>query len=604
VEETLERLGLTDRAKHVPSELSAGERQRVALARALITQPSLLLADEPTGNLDPVSSAVVFEVLDEWRQVEGRAVVMATHEPEVPIGAVTEHVMEAGVLRRGMIRGAVLGAIGSLLAIVVLLIALWGLSSSPESQSTKALRLYCAAGLKPAIEPASAAFTKETGIPLEIQYGGSGTLLAQFEIDPTAVDLYLAADEDYLEIAREKGLVREIIHLALMRPVIAVLAGNPQEIKSIDDLKDPDIRLALANPDAAAIGRTTRAILQSSGDWENVRENVRVFKPTVNELANDLKIGTIDAGVTWDATVHQYPELDLVRIDTFQSSPKTIALGVAEETKNSRGALQFARFLASPDRGMPHFQEWGYEPLSGEAYVESPKILLFAGTMFNQAIEDSLIEFELREGVQIDRVYNGCGNLVGQMEAGATPDAYLACDQSFLDRVQTRFQPGTLISRNPMVIVVAKGNPRRIASIEDLAREGTRVGLAHPEKSALGHLTRETLKQAGVLEQIKIADTQVQDAPQGDFLINALRTGALDAAIVYLSNTANSRDEIDVIAIDSPLAYSQQPYAVANSSAYPQTMARLREALKSEEGRQRFEELGFDWQGSTEVSSP
>ena len=155
-----------------------------------------------------------------------------------------------------------------------------------------------------------------------------------------------------------------------------------------------------------------------------------------------------------------------------------------------------------------------------------------------------------------------------------------------------------------MVIVVAKGNPKRIASIEDLAREGTRVGLAHPEKSALGHLTRETLKQAGVLEQIKIADTQVQDAPQGDFLINALRTGALDAAIVYLSNTANSRDEIDVIAIDSPLAYSQQPYAVANSSAYPQTMARLRDALKSEEGRQRFEELGFDWHGSTEVSSP
>ena len=155
-----------------------------------------------------------------------------------------------------------------------------------------------------------------------------------------------------------------------------------------------------------------------------------------------------------------------------------------------------------------------------------------------------------------------------------------------------------------MVIVVAKGNPRNITSIEDLAIEGTRVGLAHPEKSALGHLTRTVLDAAGVLEKIDIADTQVQDAPQGDFLINALRTGALDAAIVYLSNTAMSRDEIEVIAIPSPLAYSHQPYAIANDSRYPNTMTRLREALRTEVGRKRFESLGFQWHTSPEAPAP
>ena len=78
----LESLGLGDRMEHKPSELSVGQQQRVALARMLANDPSIILADEPTGSLDPETSAQVIEFLDETNR-EGRTVVMVTHDPQV-----------------------------------------------------------------------------------------------------------------------------------------------------------------------------------------------------------------------------------------------------------------------------------------------------------------------------------------------------------------------------------------------------------------------------------------------------------------------------------------------------------------------------------------
>jgi ABC-type lipoprotein export system ATPase subunit len=77
--ELIERLGLTGRAQHVPAELSTGERQRTALARALFARPKLLLADEPTGNLDEASGAMVLAHLAEIAR-EGAAVLLVTHD--------------------------------------------------------------------------------------------------------------------------------------------------------------------------------------------------------------------------------------------------------------------------------------------------------------------------------------------------------------------------------------------------------------------------------------------------------------------------------------------------------------------------------------------
>lgn len=96
-ENALERVGLADRMHHKPNELSGGQRQRVAIARALVNAPSILLADEPTGNLDSVTSEGIMRVFEDLHG-QGQTIVMVTHEP-----GIADHAHRVVTLRDGRV---------------------------------------------------------------------------------------------------------------------------------------------------------------------------------------------------------------------------------------------------------------------------------------------------------------------------------------------------------------------------------------------------------------------------------------------------------------------------------------------------------------------
>ena len=116
----LAAVGLTPRASHRPAELSGGERQRLAIARAVVMQPSLLLADEPTGNLDSRSGGVVLDLIDRLND-EGLTVVVVTHDPRVAFRADRVVILSDGSVARRAPRAQMAEAL-----------AAWGLGEEPK----------------------------------------------------------------------------------------------------------------------------------------------------------------------------------------------------------------------------------------------------------------------------------------------------------------------------------------------------------------------------------------------------------------------------------------------------------------------------------------
>lgn len=109
-QEVLEAVGLGDRAEHLPNELSGGQRQRVAIARALVNNPEIIMADEPTGNLDTKSTKEIMEIFQEMHG-RGKTIILVTHEPEIAVCANRQLLVRDGVITRDEGKGVVLDVV-------------------------------------------------------------------------------------------------------------------------------------------------------------------------------------------------------------------------------------------------------------------------------------------------------------------------------------------------------------------------------------------------------------------------------------------------------------------------------------------------------------
>jgi molybdate transport system substrate-binding protein len=506
--------------------------------------------------------------------------------------------------RKAQVNGAWLAFVGSVLVLVALLVLwIWDPTTLWSSKDTtqEPLMVYCAAGIRKPVAEIAQKYEQEFGVPIRLQYDGSQKLLNSItQVDKG--DLYIPGDTSYLHKARKSKLVREIIPLATMTPVLAVPKGNPKGIASLADVFAKELRIVQANPKAAAVGKVTRETFLESGDWEAFQKRVVTDKFTVNEVANDIVVGTADAGVVWDVTVRQYPKLEAVALAPFEGKSANVAVGILTCGKQQTRALHFARYLAARDVGLPIFKTHGFAIVEGDQWADKPELLLLAGAMLRPAIQNTLKEFQDREGVKITTVYNGCGILVAQMKSGEQrADAYFACDQSFMDQVQDMFLDAKTISGNQLVILVPKGNPKKITSLDDLGQPGLKVGVGHEKQCAMGALTQQTLRQGRVRDHV-MKNVKVQK-PTGDMLVADLLTGSLDAVIAYVSNGASASDRLDAVAIYIPCAFAKQPIAINKQSKNKHLVERLVETILTEESRKRFLAYGFTWKATQDVTS-
>jgi molybdate transport system substrate-binding protein len=238
--------------------------------------------------------------------------------------------------------------------------------SATQPTSPTTLLVYVAAGLQPPFAEIQKAYEASHPVTIEMTPGGSGTLLTQINVG--GGDVFLAADRLYLDKAQQKKLVTEIVPVAYQFPVIVVLRGNPKHISGLSDLMRTDVRVSLADPERAAIGKVLSGLLEKDDRWEALWKKAIIHRETVNEVGNDVKLAAADAGIVWNATVVQFPnDLQTIHVPEFDRSKNEIAVGLLSSSKQPQVAQEFIRYLTDPAQGLRVFARHGYTVSQGKA---------------------------------------------------------------------------------------------------------------------------------------------------------------------------------------------------------------------------------------------
>src|SRR4051794_1929593 len=214
------------------------------------------------------------------------------------------------------------------LALAAALVAGLAILSNRHSDE---LVIHCAAVLFEPLEELRPGYEKASGTHLNITYDGSGALLGRLRVPGTPGDLFLAAERTYLVEAEREGLVCEVHALARLDPVLATQPGNPKNIRGLNDLLREDVRVSLADPDAAAAGNVTRRILKELNLWEKFTDRVKAggvsYQGTVSKAAGDVALGAADVSVVWVPTARA-TNLEAIHDPVLDANPEQAMLGI------------------------------------------------------------------------------------------------------------------------------------------------------------------------------------------------------------------------------------------------------------------------------------
>jgi len=166
-----------------------------------------------------------------------------------------------------------------------------------------------------------------------------------------------------------EGMVTRSFPLSKLTAGMVVAKGNPRGIGSLKDLTRSDVKLAIA-VESAAVGKFTHEVLAEVGLLEALEAGALSKFPTVNEVGAQVKLGSVDAGIIWDALMAQYEDLEFIDVAEFQAKPKVAAVGVLAASKQPQEALRFARYLAAGDKGGVVFARYGFEIKEGFYWKE------------------------------------------------------------------------------------------------------------------------------------------------------------------------------------------------------------------------------------------